>query len=87
MSGLKEVVWCQEEPKNNGAWFFVESQIEEALIAAGHKGMRPRYAGRDASASTATGFAKRHLEQQEALVDAALGLGKARTRNSNSKKA
>ncbi|MBA4164177.1 MAG: 2-oxoglutarate dehydrogenase E1 component [Erythrobacter sp.] len=87
MSGLKEVVWCQEEPKNNGAWFFVESQIEEALIAAGHKGMRPRYAGRDASASTATGFAKRHLEQQEALVDAALGLDKARTRNSNSKKA
>jgi 2-oxoglutarate dehydrogenase complex dehydrogenase (E1) component-like enzyme len=60
MTGLKEVVWCQEEPKNNGAWFFVESRIEDALTGAGHKGMRPRYAGRDAAASPATGFAARH---------------------------
>src|SRR3569623_674364 len=40
MTGLKEVGWCQEEPKNNGAWFFVVSQIESALADAGHKGMR-----------------------------------------------
>jgi 2-oxoglutarate dehydrogenase E1 component len=74
MKNLEEVIWCQEEPKNNGAWFFVESQIEEALNAAGHAGKRAKYAGRDASASTATGFASKHAMQQEALVNAALGL-------------
>ncbi|WP_126175326.1 2-oxoglutarate dehydrogenase E1 component [Tsuneonella rigui] len=77
MTGLEEVIWCQEEPKNNGAWFFVESRIEEALAAAGHKGMRPRYAGRDAAASPATGFAKRHEKQQAALVADALGIAVA----------
>jgi len=74
MTGLKEVVWCQEEPKNNGAWFFVESAIEAALTDAGHDGMRASYAGREASASPATGLASRHKEQQEALVAAALGI-------------
>jgi len=74
MSGLQEVVWCQEEPKNNGAWFFVEHQIEAALAVAGHAGMRPSYAGRAAAASPATGLASRHKEQQEALVSVALGL-------------
>ncbi|MGZ5825278.1 MAG: hypothetical protein ACXWIO_04630, partial [Croceibacterium sp.] len=63
------------EPKNNGAWFFVESRIEEALTSAGHKGMRPCYAGRDVAASPATGLASKHKEQQEALVALALGLG------------
>ncbi|GGD90679.1 2-oxoglutarate dehydrogenase subunit E1 [Tsuneonella deserti] len=74
MTGLQEVVWCQEEPKNNGAWFFVESHIEAALGRAGKNGMRPVYAGREAAASPATGFAKRHEEQQRALVAQALGL-------------
>jgi 2-oxoglutarate dehydrogenase E1 component len=74
MTGLKEVVWCQEEPRNNGAWFFVNERIEESLSAAGHAGMRPHYAGRDAAASPATGLASRHKAQQEALVAAALGL-------------
>jgi 2-oxoglutarate dehydrogenase E1 component len=74
MSNLKEVVWCQEEPKNNGAWFFVDSQIERALAEAGHRGMRPSYAGREAGASPATGLASRHKVQQEALVAEALGL-------------
>jgi 2-oxoglutarate dehydrogenase E1 component len=74
MKNLREVVWCQEEPKNNGAWFFAENRIEQALTDAGHKGMRPSYAGRDGAASPATGLASRHLEQQEALVAAALGL-------------
>ena len=41
MTNLKEVVWCQEEPKNNGAWFFVESRIEIALTDAGHKRHAP----------------------------------------------
>ncbi|WP_416431311.1 hypothetical protein [Klebsiella pneumoniae] len=76
MTGLEEVVWCQEEGRNNGAWFFVENQIEDALTAAGHTGMRPRYAGRGMAASPATGFAKTHIAQQEALVADALGLKK-----------
>jgi 2-oxoglutarate dehydrogenase E1 component len=75
MTNLEKVVWCQEEPKNNGAWFFVESRIEEALAQAGHKGMRPCYAGRDVAASPATGLAKTHAAQQQALVALALGLG------------
>jgi 2-oxoglutarate dehydrogenase E1 component len=74
MTNLKEVVWCQEEPRNNGAWFFVNERIEASLSAAGHAGMRPIYAGRDAAASPATGLASRHKAQQEALVAAALGL-------------
>ncbi|MFO6447665.1 2-oxoglutarate dehydrogenase E1 component [Erythrobacter sp. NE805] len=74
MTNLKEVVWCQEEPRNNGAWFFVGEKIEESLAAAGHAGMRPVYAGRDAAASPATGLASRHKAQQEALVAQALGL-------------
>jgi 2-oxoglutarate dehydrogenase complex dehydrogenase (E1) component-like enzyme len=75
MTGLEQVIWCQEEPRNNGAWFFVESRIEEALNEAGHGGMRPCYAGRDVGASPATGLAKKHAEQQQALVALALGLG------------
>jgi 2-oxoglutarate dehydrogenase E1 component len=74
MTGLKDVVWCQEEPRNNGAWFYVNERIENALTAAGHTGKRPAYAGRDATASPATGLASRHKAQQEALVAAALGL-------------
>ncbi|URD61023.1 2-oxoglutarate dehydrogenase E1 component [Sphingomonas sp. KRR8] len=72
MPALEEVVWCQEEPRNNGAWFFVEPFIEEALKAAG-KNLRPRYAGRAASASPATGLAKRHAAEQTDLVGDALG--------------
>ena len=86
MTNLEEVVWCQEEPRNNGSWFFVEEHIERALGNAGHAGMRPRYAGRDASASPATGFARKHQEQQEALVADALGLTTTNT-NSAKKKA
>ncbi|MFV0645036.1 MAG: 2-oxoglutarate dehydrogenase E1 component, partial [Sphingomonadaceae bacterium] len=74
MTSLEEIVWCQEEPQNNGAWFFVDRRIELSAEAAGKKGMRPTYAGRDPSASPATGLAKRHLEQQQALVERALGL-------------
>ncbi len=74
MPKLKELVWAQEEPKNNGAWFFVEDQLEQCLADAGHAGMRARYAGRAASASPATGLAKRHVAQQAALIADALGL-------------
>jgi len=87
MANLEEVVWCQEEPKNNGAWFFVESRIEDALTASGHKGMRPSYAGREPGASPATGFAARHQAQQQALVSVALGLStRGNTTKSRTKK-
>jgi len=67
-----EVVWCQEEPKNQGAWTFMEPNIEWVLgrIKAKHK--RPKYAGRATSASPATGLASQHKAQQTALVNDAL---------------
>jgi 2-oxoglutarate dehydrogenase E1 component len=74
MPNLEEVVWCQEEPRNNGSWFFVEPEIEQSLIAAKRKVTRPRYAGRVASASPATGLASRHTSEQGALIGNALGL-------------
>ncbi|MBQ0752215.1 MAG: 2-oxoglutarate dehydrogenase E1 component, partial [Roseovarius sp.] len=67
-----EMVWCQEEPKNQGAWSFIEPNIEWVLTRIKAKHLRPVYAGRPASASPATGLAKQHKAQQEALVDAAL---------------
>ncbi len=67
-----EMVWCQEEPKNQGAWSFIEPNIEWVLTRIDAKHKRPVYAGRPASASPATGLARQHKEQQEALVDAAL---------------
>lgn len=74
MTNLEEVVWCQEEPKNNGSWFFVEPLLEETLQQVEGKVARARYAGRHASASPATGLAKRHAAEQAALVADALGL-------------
>ncbi len=73
MTGLEEVIWAQEEPKNNGGWSFVEPFIEESLAAAKVGPARARYAGRKASASPATGLAKRHQAEQAALVADALG--------------
>jgi 2-oxoglutarate dehydrogenase E1 component len=73
MPKLEALVWAQEEPKNNGAWFFVEELLEQCLTDAGFNGMRPVYAGRDASASPATGLAKRHAAEQANLIAAALG--------------
>ncbi len=67
-----EFIWCQEEPQNMGAWTFVQPGIERALefIKANHT--RPRYAGRHASASTATGLMSRHLKELKAFLDEAL---------------
>jgi 2-oxoglutarate dehydrogenase E1 component len=77
MTNLTEVVWAQEEPKNGGAWFFVEPLIEQCLAAAGSKAQRPVYAGRAASASPATGLARRHASEQAALIAAAIGVDAA----------
>ncbi|GLK68957.1 2-oxoglutarate dehydrogenase E1 component [Hansschlegelia plantiphila] len=68
-----EVVWCQEEPKNMGSWFFVETYIEWVLNQIGAQHRRPRYAGRPASAATATGLMSKHLAQLQALLSEALG--------------
>ncbi len=73
MPNLEEVIWAQEEPKNQGYWFFTEPLIEEALAAAGSPVRRARYAGRAAAASPATGLMKRHQTEQGALVADALG--------------
>ena len=67
-----EMIWCQEEPKNQGAWTFIEPNIEWALTRIGAKHQRPRYVGRTTSASPATGLASQHKAQQEALVNEAL---------------
>ncbi|MBE9604948.1 2-oxoglutarate dehydrogenase E1 component [Acetobacteraceae bacterium H6797] len=69
-----EVVWCQEEPENAGAWNFLDRRIEKALSKIDIKGKRPNYVGRAAAASPATGLAKIHQQQQETLVREALGL-------------
>ena len=67
-----DVVWCQEEPKNQGAWTFMEPNIEWVLGRINAKSKRPAYAGRNASASPATGLGKTHKVQQAALIDDAL---------------
>ncbi len=67
-----EIVWCQEEPKNMGAWSFMDSNIEWVLSHLGYIHRRPRYAGRAASASPATGQLSKHLTEQAALVTDAL---------------
>ena len=64
-----EVVWCQDEPQNQGAWFFVQHYIHENLA----EGQKLGYAGRPASASPAVGYAHLHQEQQKALLDQAYG--------------
>jgi 2-oxoglutarate dehydrogenase E1 component len=68
-----ELVWCQEEPRNMGGWHFVEPYIEWVLKQIGSEHRRPRYAGRPASAATATGLVSKHLAQLKALLDDALG--------------
>ena len=68
-----DIVWCQEEPKNMGAWSFIEPNIEWVLAHVGGSVKRPRYAGRPASASTATGLAKKHMQEQKAFSEDAFG--------------
>ena len=73
MTHLEEVVWAQEEPKNQGYWAHVEPRLERRLGEAGLKPKRPVYAGREPAASPATGLAKRHAAEQAALIAQALG--------------
>ena len=70
-----EVVWCQEEPENMGAWHFADRRIERALAGLNVKATRPVYVGRPEAASPATGSARKHLKEQADLVDRALTVG------------
>ena len=67
-----EIVWCQEEPQNMGAWNFVDRRIEHVLAGLDVAAKRPRFAGRAEAASPATGLFKRHVEEQAHLVADAL---------------
>jgi len=69
-----DVVWCQEEPENMGAWNFLDRRIEKTLLKMGHKCKRPRYVGRKEAASPATGLLSKHIKEQKQLVDEALTL-------------
>ncbi len=64
-----EIVWCQDEPQNQGAWFFIQHNIHENML----DGQRLGYSGRAASASPAVGYSHLHQEQQKALVEGAFG--------------
>lgn len=64
---VTDIVWCQDEPQNQGAWFFVQHYIHENM----QEGQKLGYAGRPASASPAVGYAHLHQDQQKALLDQA----------------
>src|SRR5271166_93880 len=68
-----EVVWCQEEPENMGAWQFIDRHIEGSLAHIEIRAKRPHYVGRKSAASPATGLARTHALEQVALVSEALG--------------
>ncbi len=64
-----DIVWCQEEPKNQGAWLYIRSTLRGNM----HSKQHLSFAGRPAAASPAVGYYKKHMQQLQALVDAALG--------------
>jgi 2-oxoglutarate dehydrogenase E1 component len=68
-----DLVWCQEEPKNMGGWWFVEPWLELTLERLNVKSKMGRYAGRPATASTAAGLMSKHLKELETLLNEALG--------------
>ena len=65
-----EIVWCQEEPQNQGAWYQIRHRLQEPL----RENQELYYAGRDSAAAPASGVFKLHLQQQQALVEAALNI-------------
>ncbi|GAB3374700.1 2-oxoglutarate dehydrogenase E1 component [Azotobacter armeniacus] len=65
---LKHVVWCQEEPMNQGAWYCSQHHMRRVASAHQQKGLFLQYAGREASAAPACGYASMHAEQQEKLM-------------------
>ena len=69
-----DIVWCQEEPKNMGAWSHIEPYLEEILGQIGAENKRATYVGRLAAASPATGQMSRRVKEQNTLVDEALSI-------------
>jgi 2-oxoglutarate dehydrogenase E1 component len=67
---VNDIVWCQEEPQNQGAWYQIRHRLQEPL--ADHQNLY--YAGRAGAAAPASGIFKVHLQQQQALVEAALNI-------------
>jgi 2-oxoglutarate dehydrogenase E1 component len=67
-----EVIWCQEEHRNMGAWHFIDRRIEAVLKKTGNKSKRPKYVGRGEAASPAAGYARIHNKQQQDLLNEAL---------------
>ncbi len=67
-----EIIWCQEEPQNMGAWTFADRRLEAVMVEIGAQQTRPRYVGRPAAASPATGSLARHRKEQATLVAEAL---------------
>ena len=67
-----EFIWCQEEPENMGAWSFVEKYINWTLDLVGAKSKKVQYVGRKPSASTATGYLKKHVQQQDEIISKVL---------------
>ncbi|NCU71236.1 MAG: 2-oxoglutarate dehydrogenase E1 component, partial [Candidatus Fonsibacter lacus] len=67
-----EFIWCQEEPENMGAWSFVEKYINWTLGLIGAKSKNVQYVGRKPSASTATGYLKKHVQQQDEIISKVL---------------
>ena len=70
---LKSIIWCQEEPRNQGAWFSNRHRLERAIAASRHRVVL-EYAGREPSAAPACGYISRHVEEQDALIAEALGV-------------
>jgi 2-oxoglutarate dehydrogenase E1 component len=64
-----EVVWAQDEPQNQGAWFYVEHHLREGM----REGQKLAYSGRPASASPAVGYYAKHYEQLKSLIEGAFG--------------
>ncbi len=79
MAAATQVVWCQDEPQNQGAWFYVQHHVGEAL----KDGQVLSYAGRPPSASPAVGYYDKHYAQQKELIAAALGDAKPRSRKAS----
>jgi 2-oxoglutarate dehydrogenase E1 component len=69
-----EVIWCQEEPRNMGAWTYIDRRIEDVLTGLEVRSKRPTYVGRVGAASPATGLARVHAAEQARLVREALGV-------------
>lgn len=78
-----EVVWCQEEPENMGAWHFIDRRLESVLADLGGKAVRPSYVGRPAAASPAAGYGKIHKRELEAFLQDAFSVSGTATKKKN----